>query len=218
MSPFYIIHIMVKYVRGVIMKGIVAVVTYNCNIMCSNCSYGCGPHRKGIMSPGCFKQRIDEAYGQGYGDYIEIAGGEPFLHTGIIFKYLKKIKHIETKKLIVTNGFWGRLDYYLDILSELKESGISEIILEYDSFHSVFINEETILEAIRMLHICGIEVRIRAGFETSSLRTAYDLKTLELIRSIRSRQSRVRFELNTREKYIGLYSGKDDTHRRVILP
>jgi molybdenum cofactor biosynthesis enzyme MoaA len=209
---------MVKYVRGVLMNGIIAVITYNCNITCSNCSYGCGPHRKGMMSPECFKQRVTEAYSQGYGDYLEIAGGEPFLHTGIVFKYLKKIKHIETKKLIVTNGFWGRLNYYMDILMELKDSGVSEVVLEYDSFHSVFIDQETILEAIKKSFHCGIGVRIRSGFETSSLSTAYDLRTLELIRSIRRKQDRVRFECKTGEKYMGLYRDEGDTHRRIILP
>jgi len=208
---------MVKYVRGVFMNGIVAVVTYNCNIMCSNCSYGCGPHRKGMMSPECFRQKVTEAYNHGYGDYIEIAGGEPFLHTGIVYKYLKKVKHIKTKKSIVTNGFWGRLDYYIDILEALKDGGISEVVLEYDVFHSVFIKEETILDAIRKLRICGIEARIRAGFETSNLNTTYDIKTLEIIKSIKKKQDWVSFECRTGEKYMGLYGDNEEKHRRLIL-
>lgn len=218
MSPFNMPLYMVKYVRGVFMNGIVAVVTYNCNIMCSNCSYGCGPHRKGMMSPECFRQKVAEAYSQGYDDYIEIAGGEPFLHTGVVYKYLKNVKHVKTKKRIVTNGFWGRLDYYIDILEALKNSGISEVVLEYDIFHSVFIEEETILDAIRKLCICGIDARIRAGFETSSLSTPYDIKTLEIIKSIRKKQDWVSFECRTEEKYTGLYRNDDEKYKKIILP
>lgn len=209
---------MVKYVRGVFMHGIVAVVTYNCNIMCSICSYGCGPYRKGMMSPECFRQKVTEAYSQGYDDYIEIAGGEPFLHTGVVYKYLKKVKNIKTKKRIVTNGFWGKLDYYMDILEALKDSGISEVVLEYDIFHSVFIREETILDAISKLHICGIEARIRACFETSSLSTPYDIKTLEIIKRIRKNQAWVSFECRTEEKYMGLYGSNDEKYKKIILP
>lgn len=209
---------MVKYVRGAFMKGIVAVVTYNCNIMCANCSYGCGPHRKGMMSPEFFRQKVEEAYEQGYGDYIEIVGGEPFLHTGIVYKYLKKVRHIKTKKRMVTNGFWGKLDYYMDILEELRDSGISEVVLEYDIFHSVFISQEIILEAIRKLHVCGMEAGIRACFETSNLSTAYDIKTLEIIKSIRRKQDGISFECRTCEKYEGLYRDKEGSHIRIILP
>ena len=209
---------MVKYSRGVLMKGIVAVVTYNCNIMCSSCSYGCGPHRKGVMSPENFKDRVTEAYASGYSDYLEISGGEPFLHTGMVFKYIKKIEGLDIKKSIVTNGYWGGQDYFFDILADLKHCGVDEIILEYDSFHSVFINQETILEAANKAGICGMKVRLRAGFETSSLSTRYDWVTLDIMRSLRKRHNKLIFECVSIEEYAGLYSNNINCHRRIILP
>ncbi len=209
---------MVKYVRGVTMKGIIAVVTYNCNIMCSSCSYGCGPHRKGIMSPECFKEKVMEAYDKGYTDYLEICGGEPFLHTGIVFKYLKKIRDININKIVVTNGFWGKMDNYTDIIMYLRKRGIAKVILEYDSFHSVFIDQETILAAVRKCSMCGIDVVIRAVFQTSNLSTPYDLKTLDIMRSIRKRWGNLVFECKTAEHYRGLYSHDEKINKLLILP
>lgn len=164
------------------MRGMRMVVTYNCNIMCSCCSYKCSPLKRGMMDLKDFYQEVTDAGEEGYGDYIIIEGGELFLHTGMLFKYLKKISKLCMKKYIVTNGFWGNCDPYLDILRDLKKWGAGGVILEYDYFHSVFIEKNVIKEAIKKCQVNGIPVRLKAFFTSGDISSREDKITYGLVK------------------------------------
>lgn len=166
------------------MKGIRAIVTYNCNIMCSCCSFKCSPLKRGIMEVKNFVKRVEEAYNEGYRDYITIEGGEPFLYSGTIFKYLKGIHKLKIDKYIVTNGFWGNIDPYIDILQELKEKGVKGIIIEYDYFHSIYIEKSRIAEAIRKCILSGHDVRLRAFFNSLDMKSGEDEITYRYIKEL----------------------------------
>ncbi|EYE89026.1 hypothetical protein Q428_04980 [Fervidicella metallireducens AeB] len=179
------------------MKGIKVYFTYNCNIMCNSCKYKCGPHIKGIMPIETFKQEVFKAYNQGFSDFIQIEGGEPFLHIGTVFKYMKKINSLECKKYITTNGYWGYIDYYLDTLNDLKSLGLNEVIIEYDYFHSIFINKDIILNAIEKIKKAGLEVSIRSVVVSNSLKEDSDMITFQLLKDIKKEFGRIKinFEL-----------------------
>lgn len=171
------------------MKGIRVIATYKCNIMCSNCRYGCSPSKKGIMDPLRFENEVSSAYNEGFRDYLIIDGGEPFLYTSFIYKYLKKIKYLDVKKYIVTNGHWGQTDTFIDILSELKNFGLDGIIIEYDYYHSVFLDELTIREAISKGAVSSLEIHMRASFNTDGIKDEADVKTFEFIRRIKEEEN-----------------------------
>lgn len=175
------------------MNGIRAIVTYNCNIMCSNCRFKCAPYKKGIMSVNDFYSKFKGAYDEGYNDYLIIEGGEAFLHTGIIFKYVKKVSSININKSIVTNGFWGRLDPYLDMLQDFKKLGVNEIIIEYDYFHAEFIEKYIIAEAIIKCLKSDLNVSIRSTFLTKDINTEPDRATFELIKELQKEFRKVKF-------------------------
>jgi MoaA/NifB/PqqE/SkfB family radical SAM enzyme len=175
------------------MKGIRAVVTYNCNIMCSNCKFKCAPYRKGIMGVSDFYRKFKDAYDEGYRDYLLIEGGETFLHTGIIFKYVKKISSININKSIVTNGFWGNIDPYLDMLQDFKKIGVNEIIIEYDYFHSAFIDKQTIMESIRKCMKSDLNVSIRSTFLTKDIKSEEDKATFELVKDFKKEFKKIKF-------------------------
>lgn len=188
------------------MKGIRIVVTYRCNIICPFCRYKCGPHRRGMMGVKDFKNQVEKAYNAGYKDYIVIEGGEPFLEPAIIFKYLKSIHMLKGDKYLVTNGFWGNREIFLDILGDLKEVGLKGIIFEYDFFHSAFINIETLKEAVLMCIKLGLEVVFKAGFISGNIKNEIDIKTFEHIKSIKREFNSSRFifnELNKNTKVFG---------------
>lgn len=180
--------------RGISVKGIKIYFTYNCNIMCNSCKYKCGPHKKGIMPIDTFKQEVLKAYNQGFRDYIQIEGGEPFLHIGTVFKYMKKISSLECKKYITTNGYWGYIDYYLDTLADLKKLGLNGVIIEYDYFHSIFIDKEIILNAIEKIKKTGLEVSIRSTVVSNSLKEKTDIITFQLLKDIRKEFGRIRID------------------------
>lgn len=182
------------------MKGIRGVVTYKCNIMCSCCTYRCGPHRKGIMDVKDFERYIKDYYDEGYSDYIIIEGGEPLLQSGIIFKYLKSIRNINSRKYIVTNGYWGNLEAYIYILEDIKNMGLSGIILEYDYFHSIFIDFKTIKNAIEKSLQWNLEVWVKAFFSNSGINCEEDEITFDYIKEIKKNYGEIKFIFQSPDK------------------
>lgn len=167
------------------MKGIRVITTYKCNLMCSSCKYRCSPSKKGVMNPLKFKDVVESAYNEGYKDYLIIDGGEPFLYASSIYKYLKKIKAFNIKKYIVTNGYWGQLDNFIDILSDLKSFGLNGVIIEYDYYHSIFLKEEIIKEAVAKCALSNLEVQIKSCFNTDGIKDEMDIETFEFVRRIK---------------------------------
>jgi MoaA/NifB/PqqE/SkfB family radical SAM enzyme len=186
------IQIMVKCIRGDEVKGIRAIVTYRCNMMCSICENRCAPYKKGFMGVKVFEEKIKDASSNGYRDYICISGGEPFLNPAILNRYLKVISTIKTKKIIQTNGFWGNIEPFIDIIIGLKGHGLSEITFEYDYYHGIFIDVEIIKNAISKVLKCQMEVSLTAFFNTSNLSSREDIFTYEAIKKIKKEYKEIR--------------------------
>lgn len=199
------------------MKGIKIVVTYKCNIMCSSCKHNCGPHKKGIMEVNSFENKVVNAYKDGYKDYLIIEGGEPFLETGILYKYLKKIRHISMNKYIVTNGYWGTMESYMDMLEDLKKAGLSGIIFEYDYFHSVFINIDTIKQGVQKCISQGISVSFRSDFISGDIKMDEDLKTFEFIKEMKAEFKTAKFFFNDLGKNTNIFGKSLTRDERVLL-
>lgn len=202
------------------MKGIRIITTYKCNIMCSNCSYGCTPSKRGIMNPSKFKEEVFSAYNEGFRDFLIIDGGEPFLYASQMYKYLKKIRELEIKKYITTNGYWGDMDTFLGILHELKKLGLDGIIIEYDSYHLVYLDKETIEKAVEKVVLSNLEVHIRASFNTDGLKDEMDIKTFELIKKIKESCGISSFIFERTEKINKnnrLYNSLNNNEKRIFL-
>ena len=199
------------------MKGINIIVTYKCNIRCSFCKYNCGPHRKGIMGINDFKNEIEKAYKDGYNNYIFIEGGEPLLESAIIFKYLKSILIFNADKYIITNGFWGNTNIYMDILDDLKKVGLKGVIFEYDFFHSVFINIDVLKEAILMCMKSGLEVMFKADFISGDIKNEIDIRTFEYIKNIKNEFNNSKFIFNDLSKNTRVFGRSYLKEEKVIL-
>jgi MoaA/NifB/PqqE/SkfB family radical SAM enzyme len=167
------------------MSGTRIVVTYNCNIMCSHCIYKCGPHRRGTMDTNDFHKAAADASISRSNEYITIAGGEPFLHSGIIYKYLKSAGPINIKKNITTNGYWGNIEPFMEILLDFKEIGLNGIIIEYDYFHSFFISMDTVGNAIEKCLKAGLNVTLQGSFVSNDISDKRDVETFEYIRKLK---------------------------------
>lgn len=203
--------LMVKYVWGVTMLGTRVIVTYNCNMFCNCCEFKCAPYRKGSMAVGEFKEKVQASYNNGYKDYINIEGGEPFLNAGIIHKYLKAIFNTTSKKYIKTNGYWGTMEPFLDILMEFKKADLNGLIIEYDYYHSLFIDIEIIRQATLMARTCGLEVIIKACFNTQNISSPEDIKTFEYIKIFNKEFKNMNYSFRT------IKENKTNTKENIIL-
>ena len=177
-----------------------AVVTYKCNFMCSNCNLKCGPFKKGIMKVNEFDKNIRNLYKEGVYDSLLIEGGEPFLYAGILYKYIKKTSDIQIKKYIVTNGYWGNMEPFNIILGDLKSIGLNGIIIEYDCYHSIFTDTDTIKCAVKKCKINKLEVFIRSNFNTNGISERCDELTFHLIKELKKDFKNTGFIFSTADK------------------
>ncbi|CCJ33892.1 hypothetical protein CAAU_1808 [Caloramator australicus RC3] len=136
-----------------------------------------------------FEDRVFEAIKEGYNNYIIIEGGEVFLNPSMLFRYLKKVKDIDIKKYVITNGFWGNLDIYFRILKDLKGLGLSGIILEYDYFHKPFIDEDKLKDAIDKVLKNDLELILKGILLTDDISTYEDIETLKEIKKLMDKKN-----------------------------
>lgn len=184
------------------MNKIRVVVTYKCNFMCSNCSLKCGPYKKGIMKVDEFDKNIRNLYKNDIYDLLLIEGGEPFLYAGMLYKYIKKTSDIRIKKYIATNGYWGNMEPFNVILSDLKSIGLDGLIIEYDCYHSIFTDKDTIRRAVEKCKKSGLRVFIRSNFNTNGISERCDELTFNLIKEIKKDFKNTSFIFNTADKAI----------------
>jgi MoaA/NifB/PqqE/SkfB family radical SAM enzyme len=199
------------------MKGMKVIVTYKCNIMCSSCRYKCGPHKKGIMEVNCFEEKVTESYREGYRDYLFIEGGEPFLESGILYKYLKNIIHLKMDKYIVTNGYWGDMDSFMDILEDLKRVGLKGIVFEHDYFHSLFINRDKVKQGILKCISQGIHISFKSDFVSGDMKSEEDIKTFDFIKEMKESFKGTRFIFNDLSKDTNIFGRALLKDEKVIL-
>ncbi|KRQ86131.1 Radical SAM superfamily protein [Caloramator mitchellensis] len=201
------------------MKGIRFVVTYSCNFMCSICRFKCAPFKKGFMPVDKFYEHFLSAFEEGYRDYIIIEGGEAFLDIARVYKYLKKIKNYCLKKYIVTNGYWGDIDIYYSVLNDLKKIGLNGLIIEYDYFHKPFIQEKTILNAIRSALCNNLNVTLRALLKTDNLSCIEDTMTIKNLKDIKDKfeDLNIIFETMEQQSLKGVLNKRWALEEKLIL-
>lgn len=175
------------------MKGTHIAITYKSNICCNCCEYKCAPYKKGSMSIKEFRNRVLISIEEGYGDYLNIEGGEPFLNTALLFKYLKSLQDLSLPIFIRTNGYWGNMQPYYDILQELKKIGLTGIIFEYDFYHSLSIYFKTIVCAIEMSLSLGLEVKVIAYFDSETIATTEDSYTFNCLKTLKNNFNNISF-------------------------
>lgn len=87
------------------------------------------------------------------------------------------------------------MDTYLYSLSDLKEIGLYGIIIEYDYFHSAFIDILTIKSAIEKTILSGLNISIRAAFLTRDISVKADIITFEYVKEIRKNYKNIGYIL-----------------------
>jgi len=106
-------------------------ITNTCNFECPICGVKSLSMENPIfLSVDEIYKRAKELRKQG-GKSITLSGGEPTLHPQLI-NIIKKLKPLKLRIYMATNGF--RLGKEPNLAKELKKSGLSKVMLQFDTF------------------------------------------------------------------------------------
>jgi len=121
--------------------------TFKCNFKCRHCMFACGPHFKEMMERDIFLKVLNCFFymTRRDDDYVNLVGGEPFLHPDIFWQIQTLLINFEHVR-IVTNGSWiltpdgNYAKKYLNLLKLQEKVYIKNltIAISNDEFHREF--------------------------------------------------------------------------------
>lgn len=96
-----------------------------------------------------------------------IYGGEPFLYIGVLTEVVRIAKGWHIPQIgVLTNGYWAaKPNADLWKLSQLKQAGLSAIIISTDGFHSQAVSPELAMNAA--------QASLKVGFEKVTFSVAF---------------------------------------------
>lgn len=160
-------------------NSIAMLFTNHCNYICDHCSVCADPNKRETISKELMFKIIDQAYSIPSIKLIVFSGGEPTLYID----QLKAGIHHAYKKgfstRIVSNAWWAQsYEKAFTVISELANSGLTELNISYDDFHLPYLNqfggEQNIIFAVKAATELNFPVTIGISYiNESKIRTRY---------------------------------------------
>jgi hypothetical protein len=161
------------------------VYSYECGLLCAHCLYRCGPGPLPCMGKQRAAGYIDQASRAGIG-HIVFNGGEPFLHFPDLCSLIAHANEQGIRCTVMTSGSWAVSEKRaVELLCELRRSGLHSISLSADRYHLVFVRQQNICHALNAARKLGI----RAGVKITRL--PWDPVAEGLFRSIQPLTERI---------------------------
>ncbi|WP_420367261.1 radical SAM protein [Curtobacterium sp. L1-20] len=124
-----------------------------CNARCAHCCVSSSPDATANLDDQLVDRIVDQLLDCPEVREIGLTGGEPLIRRRRTVQLIGRITAAGRGVSCVTNGFWGVTQRAADrVLSELEESGLRELTVSFDDFHSQYISVDrirNILEAAR---------------------------------------------------------------------
>lgn len=163
------------------------IVTYQCPLECAHCSIDSGPTRKHFMSIDDIKRYIAEASSVPSIRTIVFTGGEPFLLGKNLHLGVRIAANAGFNVRVVTSGFWARnYPRAVTLLRKLRDDGLKEVNISYDSFHKPWVTSTDVHNAVRASLEVGFPTVISVQVTKSEF---YDLARLETELNLRELNS-----------------------------
>jgi len=122
--------------------------TNQCTARCQDCPIIPSIYPPMKMNFATIKRVIDEVDAWGTLRLVVFTGGEPFLLGEDLRKAIAYISEKKIHTRIVTNAYWAKTKKEaIEILSDLKTLGLTEINISCDDYHQIFIPLENIKHA-----------------------------------------------------------------------
>lgn len=138
------------------------VLTRRCQLLCRHCFIGASPGSAETMPIATFLRAIDQANSAGV-RVITLTGGEPLIYWESIKDILRQ--HPDIQWRVCTNGIWGgSLAQALDVCRQLRLSGVRRLEFSADSYHSVSVPTQWIVNGARAAIACDLDVVITVCF------------------------------------------------------
>ncbi|KFI46821.1 peptide modification radical SAM enzyme, YydG family [Bifidobacterium bohemicum] len=143
------------------MTSICLTFSSKCNISCAHCCFSCGPHSEDHLSEEQSVKIVDDAIANAHVNSIGFSGGEALLHRNLLLSLMKRASEGNLKTTLVSNGFWGHsVANAQNILTLLKNAGLSTLTLSFDEFHEKFIPTQRIINILQANKYIGIPCHI----------------------------------------------------------
>ena len=150
--------------------------TLKCTASCEHCCFSCSPDREEKMDFDIAMAVIRAAKGK-FLSTVFFSGGEVFLYYDELLELMREAKK-DFAIIVATNGFWGADAYAKNMLRQLKNTGLTRLIISYDEFHAKFTPAQSIINIIK---ICK-EMRITVEIQGMAYRSAWRLsQTADLL-------------------------------------
>jgi len=162
------------------------VLTEKCNSRCAHCQGFHSPEREGVMEVEDVLNYLEETASVTKLDSFMIFGGEPMLYPETTIKLFQGAKELWIPEIeLITNGFWGtNLEEAKKLASQLKEAGVTDVLISIDAFHLSHIP----LNSSRNAALASLKLGIKnvrwnvAILENIDAPNKYDQQTKEILR------------------------------------
>lgn len=161
------------------------VLTEKCTSRCIHCQGEHSPEREGVMKVEDGLNYLDETTSVAKLESFMIFGGESMLYPERTIKLFQKAKELGIPEIeLITNGFWGKdVDRERSLATQLRDSGVNEVLISVDAFHSPYIHLDYARNAASACLTAGIR-RVRwnvAILESENAPNQFDKQTRKIM-------------------------------------
>ena len=147
-------------------KELVIHLTLQCPLRCAHCCVDATMSRSGHLDESAVLAAIDDAALIDGLERVSFAGGDPFLHVGIMEAAVRHATARGLRSGAVTSAYWATSsEKALAVLRPLVEAGLDRLTLSYDDAHAPFVSAQKIVDAYEAARTLNIEILISVAVE-----------------------------------------------------
>jgi hypothetical protein len=134
------------------------ITNYHCTSRCGHCLYCCSPRRnRRYIDAATTRQNLDTIRRLGC-QAVHVGGGEPFLNPEGLLRVVTIAREAGVRiEYVETNSSWYRgQDSATTLLRELKEQGLSALLISISPFHNEHIPFQPVKAVIEACRMTGL--------------------------------------------------------------
>ncbi len=125
------------------------ILTYRCTSSCRHCLYNCGPGWKDWMHPSAVTEALEATTQWDHPYKVHLTGGEPFLNLSLLKHAIREATRLGIMSYAETSAAWcTNRERGERVFSDLKESGLEEVLVSCSPFHAETIPPKRTFAAI----------------------------------------------------------------------